>query len=284
MASLFLTALAALALAMGGVAPSAAQEPASPPQLTPDGWRGGSGAQKPDMTGIERLRFITDSDFPPFNYFDEDGSLTGFNVDLARGVCEVLQVECDIRAVEWGQIFETLAKNDADAAVASIRITEDHLKQADFTQRYYETPARFAARRDSPLRDVDPEALKGRKIGVVKGTGHEAYARAFFAGSGVVAFDDAVAARTALKDRQIDLVFGDGISLMFWLNGTDAENCCEFRGGAFLESRYFGEGVGLAVRRGDLRMQAILNYALEQMHLTGRNDELFLRYFPMSFF
>ncbi len=252
--------------------------------LTPDGWRGGSSTPKPDMEGIDRIRFITDSDFPPFNYLDEDGSLTGFNVDLARSICEILAVECDVRAVEWGQMFETLQKGDADAAVASIRISEETLRQADFTQRYHETPARFIARKDSPLREMRPEELRGRKIGVVKGTGHEAYIRAFFEGSEIVTFDDGVAGRKALKDRAVDLLFGDGIGLMFWLNGTDAEACCEFRGGAFLESRYVGEGVGIAVKQGNLRMRAVLNYALEQMHVSGRNDELFLRYFPMSFF
>ncbi len=262
--------------------PSYAQQERS--QLTPDGWRGGSSTPKPDMDGIDRLRFITDNDFPPFNYLDEDGSLTGFNVDVARSICEILAVECDVRAVAWDQMFETLNKGDADAAVASIRISGENLKHADFTQRYHETPARFIARKDSPLREMRPEELRGRKIGIVKGTSHEAYVRTFFEESEIVTFDDGVTAREALKDRAVDLLFGDGIGLMFWLNGTDAEACCEFRGGPFLESRYFGEGVGIAVKKGNRRMRAIINYALEQMHVSGRNDELFLRYFPMSFF
>ncbi len=46
----------------------------------------------------------------------------------------------------------------------------------------------------------------------------------------------------------VDLLFGDGISLAFWLNGTDSQNCCAFRGGPFIDSRYFGEGVGIAVK------------------------------------
>jgi polar amino acid transport system substrate-binding protein len=63
-----------------------------------------------------------------------------------------------------------------------------------------------------------------------------------------------------------------------------SEGCCEFRGGPYLDTTYFGEGVGIAVKKGNRQMVSILNYALEQVHATGRYEELFLRYFPMSFF
>ena len=51
--------------------------------------------------------------------------------------------------------------------------------------------------------------------------------------------------------RDVDCLFGDGIALAFWLNGSDSAGCCAFRGGPFMESRYFGEGIGIAVKRGN---------------------------------
>ncbi len=62
---------------------------------------------KPDMHGLEKLRFVTDSDYPPFHYFDEVGALTGFNVDLAKAICEALEVECEVKDVDWAEIFPT---------------------------------------------------------------------------------------------------------------------------------------------------------------------------------
>lgn len=291
------TAVAAL-MCLGAImlsAPAFAQAPqpgapaqapdagAAQPTLVPDSWRGPNRRPKPEIKGLERLRFVTNGDFPPFDYFDDDGSLTGFNVDLARAICEVLAVECEIRAVEWDALFTSLEKGEADAALASIRIGAENLAKADFTDRYYQTPARFISRNDGPVRDIRPEALGGRKVGVAAGTAHEAFIKAFFPGAAIVPFESAEKARDAVKAGQVDLAFGDGISLMFWLNGTASEDCCQFRGGPYVESRYFGEGIGIAVKKGSRELKDILNYALDQVHASGRYEELFLRYFPMSF-
>jgi polar amino acid transport system substrate-binding protein len=252
--------------------------------IVPDAWQGDALRPKPDMAGLERLRFVTDSDYPPFHYFDEVGALTGFNVDLAKAICETLEVECEVRDVDWSDIFGVLARNEADAAIASVRITADSLARADFTSRYYATPARFVAQKTTELRDIRPETLQGKKIGVAKDTGHEAYLKLFFPNVAIASFETADDAQRALKEGAIDLVFGDGIGLTFWLNGVSSEGCCEFRGGPYLDNKFFGEGVGIAVKKGNRQLAQILNYALEQVHASGRYEELFLRYFPMSFF
>jgi len=276
-----LAVLAALATAMLAPAPAFAQ---TKNEIVPDAWQGDVLRPKPDVFRLEKLRFVTDNDYPPFHYFDEEGVLTGFNVDLAKAICEVLAVECEIRPVGWDDLFASLDKGEADAAIASIRISEESLTKADFTSRYYATPARFIARKDSELKDVRPETVTGKKIGVAKGTGHEAYLKMFFPGVAITPFDSADAAQNALKSGEVELVFGDGIGLTFWLNGVTSDGCCEFRGGPFLDAKYFGEGVGIAVKRGNRNLVEVLNYALEQVHDSGRFEELFLRYFPMSFF
>ena len=253
-------------------------------EIVPDIWRGDVLRPKPEQQGLDRLRFVTDSDYPPFHYLDEVGGLTGFNVDLARAICEALEVECEVTAVSWDRLFTSLTADEADAAIASIRISEDTLAKADFTTRYYATPARFVSRKEGDLRDIRPETVEDRKIGVVKGTGHEAYLKRFFKDATIEQFDNAEVAQAALKGGKLDLVFGDGIGMTFWINGVTSEGCCEFRGGPYLDAKFFGDGVGIAVKRGRRKMAEILNYALEQVHDSGRYEELFLRYFPMNFF
>jgi polar amino acid transport system substrate-binding protein len=275
--------LAAAALALFSLLPSPASAQVRN-DIVPDSWQGDVLRPKPDMHGLEKLRFVTDSDYPPFHYFDEVGALTGLNVDLAKAICEVLEVECEVKDVDWSEIFPSLDRDEADAAIASIRISPESAEKADFTSRYYATPARFIAQKTSELKDIRPETLQGKKVGVAKGTGHEAYLKLFFPNVAIASFDTADDAQKALKGGAIDLVFGDGIGLTFWINGVTSEGCCEFRGGPYLDTKFFGEGVGIAVKKGNRQLAQILNYALEQVHASGRYEELFLRYFPMSFF
>ena len=273
--------VAALLAAIAVGTPAVAQARS---EIVPDVWRGDILRTKPDLRHLEKLRFVTDSDYPPFHYFDEEGVLTGFNVDLAKAICEALEVECEVRPVDWDQLFTDIDNGEADAAIASIRIDADALTKADFTGRYYATPARFIAQKDNELKDIRPETVGGKKIGVAKGTGHEAFLKLYFTDAEIVSFETADDVQKALKAGDVDLVFGDGIGLTFWLNGVTSDACCEFRGGPYLDSRFFGEGVGIAVKKGNRQLVTILDYGLEQVHASGRYEGLFLRYFPMNFF
>ena len=273
--------IAALAAMIAFQSPAAAQDveaPAEEEEARATKW------PKPDLKDVDRIRFVTDSDYPPFNYLDEEGTLTGFNVDLARLICDELAVECNIGNADWPELVPTLAKGEADAAIASIRVDVTALQSTDFTEAYYHTPARFITRKESGEIVPTPEGLKGKKVAVVEGTTHSAYLRAFFKAAELVPFDSMRKAKAALQDGTVDLLFGDGISLMFWLNGTASNGCCEFRGGPYTESKYFGEGIGIAVRRDDRKMLGILNYGLERVRQSARYDELIRRYFPLNIF
>ena len=255
------------------VPPLAAQAPAPEPETAE--------REPPRRVAI---RFLTDSDFPPFNYFDEDNVLTGFNVDVARAICLELDAACDIQVRPWAALLPALAKGEAEAVIASHSATPNALRVADFTDRYYFTPARFAGKRAMAKLDATPEGLEGMRIAVAKGTAHEAYLRAFFRDSTIRAFESVELARDALTTGAADLLFDDGISLAFWLNGTASRACCEFKGGPFAEPKYFGDGIGIAVKRDDAQLKAMINSALKRMRESGRYEELLLRYFPLRVF
>lgn len=230
------------------------------------------------------LRFLTTSDFPPFSFYDEDGVLTGFNVDLARAICLDLDVTCEIKVEPWENLLPSLLRKEGDAVIASQMVTAQALTNYDFTDRYFHTPGRFAGRRDASGLAATPETLSGRRIGVAQGTTHEAFIRQFFRGSQIVTFKDADAARESLKKGDVDAIFGDAISLSFWLNGTASNQCCEFKGEAFLEPKFFGDGVAIAVAKGDRQLKAELDDALKQVRTSGRFVELVTRYFPFRIY
>jgi polar amino acid transport system substrate-binding protein len=206
----------------------------------------------------------------------------GFNVDLARMLCEELRVPCTVQMRRFDTLLDALAQNRGDAVIASIAATPETRAQADFTDPYYRSPARFVARKDSGSAGILPEKLDGVRIAAVAGTAHEAYVKAFFTGAELRPYPDDEAARRALRNGEVELLFGDATQLAFWLNGSDSDGCCVFRGGPFIESRYFGEGIGIAVRPGNDLLRRALNWALFQLWQKGRYTELWLRHFPIS--
>jgi polar amino acid transport system substrate-binding protein len=263
-------------------APPAVAAATSDPIPIPGFWDPRRRPERPDLSRISIIRFLTETDYPPFNYAGSDGAPTGLNVDLARLICEELKVACTVQMRRFDTLINALNTNNGDAIIASIAATPEMRSRVDFSDPYYRTPARFVARRDSTIEDVRPEALEGKKIGVVAGTAHEAYLKTLFTEAELHPYPDADAARFALKRGEVDLLFGDGVSLAFWLNGTDSANCCVFKGGPYLESRFFGEGVGIVVRRGNDLLRQAFNWALFRLWERGRFTDLWLRYFPVS--
>ena len=252
------------------------------PLAVPGFWDPRRRPERPDLSRISIIRFLTETDYPPFNYAGPDGTPAGFNVDLARLICEEIKVACTIQMRRFDTLIDALNKNEGDAVIASFAETPEMRLKVDFSDPYYRMPARFVSRKDVDIDVVKPEALEGKKIAVVAGTAHEAYLKALFTEAEVRPYPNPDAARAALKKGEVDLLFGDGISLAFWLNGTDSGNCCAFRGGPYLESRFFGEGVGIAVRRGNELFRQAFNWALFRLWEKGRFTDLWLRYFPVS--
>ena len=238
---------------------------------------------KPDLSGLRAIRFLTADDYPPLDFLSPDGALTGFNVEIARALCEQLQVPCTIQPRRWDTLLDAMKEKSGDAMIASMRATPALRADLDFTSPYYLTPARFAARNDFPA-GFDDLGLKGRKVGVVKGGAHERYLGVFFPEAERRDYADFAALRKALKAGEVDLIFADGLTLSVWLAGEDAAGCCAFRGGPYLESRYFGEGVSIAVRRDDETLRRALDYALARVAASGQYAEIFRKYFPLSFY
>jgi len=274
--------LALLAPAAGAGRARAETPPGESGVEVPGFWDPRRRPERPDLSRLTVIRFLTETDYPPFNFAGPDGNPQGFNVDLARLMCEELKLGCTVQMRRFETLVGSLNESRGDAVIASIAATPEARLKIDFTDPYYRTPARFVVKRDSSIEDTLPEKLEGRKVAVVAGSSHEAYLRALFTEVEVRSYPNADIARLALRRGDVDLLFGDSISLAFWLNGTDSDNCCTFRGGPYIDSRYFGEGVGVAIKRGNDTIRLALNWALFRVWEQGHFTDLWLRYFPIS--
>jgi polar amino acid transport system substrate-binding protein len=239
--------------------------------------------ERPDLSGMRAIRFLTADDYPPLNFALDDGTLVGFNVEVARAICETLEIGCTIQARPFDTLIDALTTGKGDAVIASIASTPATRAKADFSLPYYQTPARFVVRKDSAWPDA-AGAFAGKTIGVVAGSSHEAYLKAFFPGARQKPYPNASSLETALRASEIDAAFGDGLTFAVWLNGESSQGCCAFFGGPYSESRFFGEGVGIAVRTDDAELRKALNWALAQMFSRGTYSEIYLKYFPVGFY
>lgn len=228
------------------------------------------------------IRFLTANDYPPFNSLDEDGVLTGLNVDLARAICLDLATTCDIQARPWRGMLQALARGQADAVIAAHRVTAEALKIVDFSERYFFTPARFAVHTELRPVEATPAGLDGLTAAVVAKSPHEEFLTRFFRNTRVKRYNTPELARVALQNRQVDLIFGDGIGLAFWANGSLSRNCCRLLDGAYFEAAYFGDGLAIAVAKKDRALRGQLNEAIGRIKRSGRFNELVERYFPIK--
>ena len=281
-----LSIASALAAILGSGA-AVAQTPARPaveaaPQAVPGFWDPRRRPDRPDMSRLTVIRFLTETDYPPFNFTGPDGNPAGFNVDLARSLCDEIKVTCTIQMRRFETLVDAITSNRGDAIIASLAVTPALRARLDFTDPYYRAPARFVSRRDAVMPEIRPEYLEGKKVGVIAGTSHEAYLKAMFTDAELKPYANDDALRLALRRSEVDFIFGDAIALAFWVNGTDSGECCAFSGGPFVESRYFGEGVGIAVRKGNDLLRTSLNWALFRLWEKGRYTDLWLRYFSIS--
>ena len=239
---------------------------------------------KPEIGPGRVLRFLTTDDEPPFNFKGPDGTPAGFNVDLARALCAALSVTCSVQTRSFEALLPALRNREGDAVAASLAISAAARAEADLTLPTIRMAARFAARSGSVPATVLPETVGHSVVGVQAGTAHEAYLRRFFPRAVVRTFTDPDALRTALKGGAVDLVFADGLATALWLNGSASEGCCGFAGGPFTEPAYFGEGAGLALRKGDAPLRDALDFALQRLTADGTVTNLYLKWFPVGFF
>ncbi|WP_209006157.1 transporter substrate-binding domain-containing protein [Stappia sp. 28M-7] len=253
-----------------------------PDVTVPNFWDPRSSSDQPTVSP-ETIRFLASDDFPPFSFRDGTGRLTGFNIDLARAICEELDAACSLRIKSFDALVPAMIREEGDAVIAGLAANEANVKTLLFSDPYLGLPARFVALKGKEV-DTTPEGLAGRKISVVAGTMHERFLRTYFADAEIVTFDGATEARAALGTEEAVVHFGDGLSLSFWLNGKTSGDCCGFVGEPWIEPGYFDRGMTIAFRKEDALRQEAVNHALQRLQLKGVYSELYLRYFPVSFY
>ena len=229
-----------------------------------------------------KIRIGVEGAYPPFSEVAPDGTLKGFDIDIARALCEEIGAECVLVPQDWDGIIPALLARKYDAIIASMSITPERKKKVAFSDKYYNSPAKFARKKGSGI-TISKAGLKGKTVGVQRATTHDSFITGEFGESVEIkrygtqdeAYLDAIAGR-------VDLLLADSIAMDDGFLKTDKGKGWEFVGPGLNEEKYFGVGAGIAVRKSDGELAKLFSLAIKVIRSNGVYHMINGKYFAFD--
>ena len=229
------------------------------------------------------LRIGVEGAYPPFSWKESDGTLKGFDIDIAKALCEQMGRECELVEQDWDGIIPALLAKKYDAIVASMSITEERKKRVDFSTKYYHTPAKFVAPKGAGF-EATPEGLKGKTVGVQRGTIHQCYMEKAFPETELKLYGTQEEVFLDLAAGRIDVQISDSIqSLEGFLTKPEGKDFA-FLGEDQFDLECHGEGAGIAVRKGEDDLRLAFDKAIKAIRDDGTYAKINAKYFDFDIF
>ena len=228
-----------------------------------------------------KVRIGTEGAYPPFNNMEADGTLVGFDIDIAKALCEEMQVECEFVVQDWDGMIPALQAGKFDAIIASMSITDERKEVIDFSEKYYNPPPAIAVPVASELKGVTPEDLAGVKLGAQSSTTHSNYAEEKFPDADLQLYPTADEYKLDLQSGRIDAAIDDVVVLDEWIKSDDGK-CCRIFGTLTPDPVINGLGAGVGIRKADTDLKEMFNAAIEAIRTNGKYEEINNKYFSFD--
>jgi arginine/ornithine transport system substrate-binding protein len=187
---------------------------------------------------------------------------------------------------DWDGIIPALLAKKYDAIIASMSITEERKQKVAFTNKYYNTPAKFVCKKGTMkdfTREEVAQATQGKSIGVQRATIHDNFITDN-GGEGVSikrygtqddAYLDLVAGR-------VDMLLADSVAIDEGFLKKPEGQDFQFIGPDLSEKKYFGEGAGIAIRKEDTDLVELFNQAIVKIRQDGTYKKIQDKYFQFN--
>ncbi|CAN7678572.1 ABC transporter substrate-binding protein [Aquipseudomonas alcaligenes] len=235
-------------------------------------------ADKPLRLGIEAA-------YPPFAYKTPAGQIEGFDYDIGNALCEEMKVKCQWIEQEFDGLIPSLKVKKVDAILSSMTITDERRKSVDFTHKYYYSPARLAMKKGSAVSE-DFSQLVGKTVGTQRSTTTDRFATEVLEPKGVkvVRYSTQNEIYLDLLSGRLDAVLADAFPLNEGFLKTANGKDYEFVGPVLKDPQYFGEGAGIAVRKGDAELRDKLDAAITALRTNGTYQKIQAKYFDFDIY
>lgn len=230
----------------------------------------------------KELKVAIDPTYEPFTFKTADGKPTGFDVDIANAVCEHLKRKCVFVEQVWDSMIPGLQAKKYDVIISSMSITEDRKKVVDFTDKYYNTPSKIVVKKDIKFDGV--ASLKGKKIGVLKGSTQEKYANGELKKAGVVVtpYEAQDQVYLDIKSGRLDGTVADVLEVTGGFLSKPEGKDYVLVGPELYIPKYFGTGAGFAIRKGEAQLKTELNGAIKAIRASGTYKKINDKYFKID--
>lgn len=228
------------------------------------------------------LKVAIDPTYEPFTFKTPDGKPTGFDVDIARALCEQIKRKCVFVEQVWDSMIPGLQAKKYDVIISSLSITADRLKAIDFTDKYYNTPSRIVLKKEVSY--SGPASIKGKKIGVLKGSTQEKYAMGELkpAGVTVIPYEAQDQVYLDIKAGRLDGTVADFVEVTGGFLSKPEGRDYVLAGPELFMEKYFGTGVGIGLRKGDAALKGELNAAIKTLRDNGTYKKINDKYFKFD--
>ncbi|MCI7807220.1 MAG: basic amino acid ABC transporter substrate-binding protein [Bullifex sp.] len=210
--------------------------------------------------------FATDATWPPLEYIDESGNLTGFEVELVPMIGEKVGVKMEAKNIPWDTIFAGLANGQYDGVASGVSVTEDRKKTMDFSTPILQAGQVMIVRNDSKVKGA--EDMKGLRVGVQIGTTGDLVLDDYDVTR--KQYDDIGLAIQDMLNGNLDACVCDSlIASDYVLANENYKNRLKVAGEPFTE-----EDIAIAVKKGNSELLGLVNKGLEMMKADGSYDAL----------
>jgi len=229
-------------------------------------------ATEADTAG-EVLRIGTEGAYAPFNYTNADGTLGGFDIDIANAICDDMQMTCEIIAQDWDGIIPGLKAGKYDAIVAAMSVTPEREQQVSFTEPYFSNTLVFLAKKDSSFDPSNSNDINTNSIAAQRSTISSQWLEETYPDANMKLYDTLSNAFLDLGSNRVDAMVSDKLPALEWLGSTPGSHYA-LKG----EEIDINDNFAIAVRPGD-ELQVKMNQALANIKADGTYDELNQKYF-----
>ncbi len=213
------------------------------------------------------LTMATNAYFPPYEYYEGE-EIVGIDAEIAAAVAEKLGLTLKIEDMEFDSIITAVSTGKADVGMAGMTVTEDRLKNINFSSTYATGIQSIIVPEDSDITSVDD--LDDKMVGVQLGTTGDIYASADLGSDHVDQYSKGNDAVMALTQGKVDAVIIDNEPAKSYVAATT--------GLKILDAEYASEEYAACISKDNDALKDAFNAALDELIADGTVQSIVDKY------